>query len=73
MRGPRAQMLNRHQQDSGGGSPTRLLHHPTSSTKAPPYGPPPMVPHLNRILYSSSDTASLGNSGASVGPHSGDS
>lgn len=30
-------------------------------------------PHLSLVLYSSSDTASLGNSGASVGPHSGDS
>lgn len=30
-------------------------------------------PHLSLVLYSSSDTASPGNSGASVGPHSGDS
>lgn len=33
----------------------------------------PGAPHLSRALYSSSETASLGNSGASVGPHSGDS
>lgn len=38
-----------------------------------PHNPYPMAPHLSRALYSSSDMASPGNSGASVDPHSGDS
>ena len=81
MRGPGIQVLNGHlpsheawgQTDGGGATPIGLPYHTKSPGKDCTPPTPTMAPHLSRLLYSSSDMASLGNSGTSAGPHSGDS
>lgn len=55
---------------SGGGRQPHVCPATATTKLLMPHLP---APHLSLILYSSSDTASPGNSGASVGPHSGDS
>ena len=65
------------QRREGTPTPTRQPHHRKSASQSSPtetHLPTCLgAPHLSLVLYSSSDKASPGNSGASAGPHSGDS